>query len=275
MERLQIALEKARASRRAATSSGTPGGETAPMSRSGRGPRGNWIAMEPLEIHQALLARNRVVPFGGDSAAAPFDLLRTRVLQQIREPGWRRIAVVSPSPGAGKTTMVANLAFALGRQSDTHTIALDFDLRRPTLAKTLGHMPRHNMAAVIEGRVPFADHGLCHGDNLIFGLNHEAARKSSELLQSRRTADLLAELEQAYAPDTLLFDMPPLLGSDDAIGFLRQVDCALIVAEAERTPISQLDAIERQVADITAVLGVVLNKCNFAGDSYGSDYGYY
>ena len=168
-----------------------------------------------------------------------------------------------------------DLAFALGRQSDLHTIALDFDLRRPSLANALGQTPRHNMADVIEGRVPFADHALRHGDNVIFGLNHEAARNPSELLQSNRTADLLESLERAYTPDFILFDMPPLLATDDSFGFLRQVDTALIVVEAERTPISQVDVIERQVAEITNVMGVILNKCNYADGLYGSEYGYY
>ena len=53
-----------------------------------------------------------------------------------------------------------------------------------------------------------------------------------------------------------------------------QVDAALIVAEAERTPIRQIETVEAQVADLTRVLGVVLNRCRYTSRDAG-DYGYY
>ena len=274
MERLQIALEKARASRKDGSAPAGTRISAGAASRGSYGKEAAWEALTALDVDERALARKRVLAVSGGSEAAPYDLLRTRVMQQIREQGWRRVAVVSPNASAGKTTTVANLSFALGRQDDFRTITLDFDLRRPALGKVLGQTSAHNMADVVRGKVEFADHARRLGANLAFGLNNMAVTQSSELLQSRQTVGVLEQIEETYAPDLMLFDMPPLHGADDSFGFLHQVDAALIIVEAEKTSIAQIDVVERQVAESTNVMGVVLNKCNYARGVYGANYGY-
>jgi hypothetical protein len=65
-----------------------------------------------------------------------------------------------------------------------------------------------------------------------------------------------------------------MLAGDDAIGFLHNVDCALLVAAAGSTTIAQVDACERDIAAHTNVLGVTLNKCRYLDkdQAYGYDY---
>jgi len=72
----------------------------------------------------------------------------------------------------------------------------------------------------------------------------------------------------------MIFDTPPLLVSDDTLGFLDQVDCVLLVAEAEATTIDEIDNCEQELAARSNVLGVVLNKCRYMGKGYGYDYDY-
>jgi Mrp family chromosome partitioning ATPase len=277
MERLQIAIEKARAQRnKAARAPADAAPAAGPATQAATAaPESVWTALRPIEARRALLDRNRVIAFSGGPEAAPYDLLRTRILQQARLNNWRRIAVVSPHSASGKTTTTANLAFSFGRQKDIRTMVFDFDLRRPALARVLGQTCQHNMADVLEERIGFAEHGMRYGDNLALGLNHEAAKNSSELLQSQQTVEILAAIEAAYRPDICLFDMPPMLASDDTFGFLKNVDCALLIAEAEKTSMIQIDVAERQLAELTNVIGVVLNKCNYADGLYGYDAGYY
>jgi Mrp family chromosome partitioning ATPase len=128
---------------------------------------------------------------------------------------------------------------------------------------------------VIYNRVGFDQHGRRLNRNLVFGMNDRAVRNSSEVLQSHQTEELLSALEETFQPDYMLFDMPPMLAADDAYGFLTHVDAALIVVEAEKTPMAQVDVVERQISEVTGVLGVVLNKCNYTDGVYASDYGYY
>jgi protein-tyrosine kinase len=59
----------------------------------------------------------------------------------------------------------------------------------------------------------------------------------AELLSAARTADMIDEIEAQLRPDVVLFDLSPVLVSDDAIAFLDQVDCALMVAAAEESTV--------------------------------------
>ena len=211
----------------------------------------------------------------GGEGSAPFDLLRTRMLQQARQNGWRRIGLVSPHSGCGKSTTIANLAFSLARQSDTRTIVLDFDLRRHGLTNLLEQRTDTSLLHMLEGRLDFAEHGLRHGANVAFALNRNSTAHASEVLMANKTLEVLDEIERTYAPDLMLFDLPPLMASDDNFGFLNKIDAALILIVAEKTSMSQIDVAERQVAELTNVMGIVLNQCRYMDGAYGHEYNYY
>ena len=279
MERLQAAIEKARAQRdetRPPEAAGLATARPAPAGTEAGRVAAAWTALRPLDTSGPEYgAAGHLVAYSPGGAAGAYDILRTRLVHQAQANGWRRIAVVSAGPGAGKTTTVANLAFSLARQADYRSLVIDFDLRRVALARALGQKVEHTMEEVIEGSVPFAAHALRHGDNVAFGLNGHPVAGPAELLQSQRTKAALAAIEETYQPDFVIYDVPPLFTGDDTLGFLRNVDCALIVVAAEETPMSQIDTAERQVAELTQVMGVVLNKCRMTSDEYSADYAGY
>lgn len=275
MERLQAAIEKARAQREDRATP-LPGEAPAPQPRpGGTDVAPLWHALRPIDTSGPMYQKGDLVAFHPGGYGSAYDMLRTRMLQQAQANGWKRIAIVSSHAGSGKTTTVANLAFSLGRQSDLRTMVLDFDLRRATLAHTLGQRQETGMADVLEGRIGFADHGLRHGENVAFGLNAGRVANPAELLHSQRARGAIEAIEAAYQPDYLLFDLPPLLAADDSYGLLKLVDCALLIVAAEETPMSQIDLAERQIAELTQVMGVVLNKCRIASDAYAYEYNGY
>lgn len=279
MERLQAAIEKARAQREEGRSAPVAAG-SAPQERAS-GPEAQpdiaalWHALAPIDVSGPAYTKGDLVAFHPGGYGSAYDMLRTRMIQQAQANGWRRIAIISSHPGSGKSTTIANLAFSLGRQSDLRTMVLDLDLRRATLARLLGQAPETGMADVLEGRLRFADHGLRHGENVAFGLNAGRTSNPAELLHSQRARGMIDAIDAAYRPDYLLFDMPPLLAADDSYGLLKLVDCALLIVAAEETPMSQIDLAERQIAELTNVMGVVLNKCRIASDAYAYEYAGY
>jgi Mrp family chromosome partitioning ATPase len=236
-----------------------------------------WRALPEMKLRAGLLARNRIVAVSGGPGAAEVDGIRTRLLHHIQSRGWRRVAITSPGPGCGKTTVAVNLGFSLGRQREQRALVMELDLRRPSMARALGLSERHSMAQVLEGDAAFADNAVRFGPNLAFATSHSAVRQSAELLQSRRTAAALAAIEAAYAPTVTLFDLPPMLASDDALAFMGRVDGALLVAAAEVTTAKEIDRCERELASRTGVIGVILNRCRYMerSDAYGTygDYG--
>ncbi|MBC7179593.1 MAG: exopolysaccharide biosynthesis protein, partial [Roseovarius sp.] len=246
MERIQEALAKARAQRQQGSTTRTQHATTPPASQSAEEA---WAALAPFKLNRAALKQQRVVAAETGRDAAPYDLLRTKIIHQAQVNKWHRIAIVSPDTGAGKSTTLANLAFSFERQRDMRVMCLDLDLRRPALHRILKQKPDHSMAEILDGHVRFAEHGLRLGERVGLGLNNGPAPNPSELLLSRATRDALDGIERDYAPDLTFFDISPLNASDDNIAFLQNVDCAVIIAAAESTPMSRIDQAERQVAE--------------------------
>lgn len=290
MEKIQSAIEKARAARNtiepapAAVSPGVSAGSavvspagpstepsaTEPSAAQARAAA--WAALKPAGIDQTRLRRKRIVAFAGGADAVPFDMMRTKVLQQMRANGWKRLAITSPSPACGKSTIALNLAFSLARQAEMRTILAELDLRHPTLKTILGLRDTHSLSRVLEGGGDFADVALRYGEGLALAVNDGQVRQAAELLQSSSVPAVLAAIETRYTPDLMIFDMPPMLMSDDVMGFMGQVDAVLLVAAAETTTTKEIDACERELAAQTNVMGVVLNKCHFMGREYGYSY---
>jgi len=238
-----------------------------------------WKPLATFAPQAKQMARQRIVTFATTGAAAPgavaFDMLRTKVLQQMRANGWKRLAITSPGADCGKSTTTLNLAFSLAKQADVHTIVAEMDMRRPSLARNLSLKGDTSISAVLEGKADFASVAMRPRPNLAFGVNYTHARNPAELLQSPTIGPALAKIEADYAPDLMIFDMPPMLVSDDAMAFMGQVDCVLLIAAAGTTSLREIDICERDLATQTNVLGVVLNKCRYMEKDYGYGYGAY
>lgn len=105
-------------------------------------------------------------------------------------------------------------------------------------------------------------------------MNARPVKDPSDVFLDDATGNFLRRLEQEYQPNLMVFDVPPIFVSDDATAIFSHVDCVLIVVDAERSTIPDLDRCEKEVADHANVLGMVLNKCRFPEAGYGYGYGY-
>ncbi len=239
--------------------------------QAGENVASHWSALPRLRLDRRSLAKARIVSETSNADAVPFDTLRTRLLHQMKTNGWRRVIVTSPGARCGKTTLCLNLAFSSMRLRDHTSIVVDFDMRRPAIAKTLKLDRRHDFSRVLEGKDPAEKHMVCYNDRLIFATNHSAVSNSAELLQERETGWVIDQIEEKYQPDLMIFDTPPMLVCDDTYAFLDQVDCVILIAEAGRTTYEEIDKCEREIAGRTNMLGIILNKCRYLGkaDSYG------
>lgn len=287
MEKIQAAIAKARAARNQ-TPQGPGGVETTVLPETlvtGLAPHpadpvsssaeiaALWASLPAFAPRAAHLRRNRIIAFEAGRDAIAFDVMRTRLLQQMRTNNWRKVAITSPGPGCGKTMLALNLAFALGRQQDQRTLVVDLDMRRPSMAKYLGITAEHSVAKLLEGTAALADNAVRYGTNLAFATHQGAVRNPAELLQSTQTRAALDGITAAWDPTIMIFDMPPMQAGDDVMAFAGQLDCVLLVAAAGDTTIKQVDTCERDLATQTNVLGVVLNKCRYMSGE--ESYGYY
>lgn len=275
MEKLQKALQQARTKRAEVNADAPNRPKEQPAKRSVE-QGGAWETLPLAELNDKHLADMRVVTRHASKLAMPFDILRTKILLQMRQNGWTRMAVTSPSASCGKSTLSANLALGLGRQSELHSILFEFDLRRPALARTLGAQPAHNISEMLGGAIGFDEQAVRLRPNVAACLCSAPVDDPSRYMLHDQTVQILDDIEKTYNPDVMLFDMPPLLVGDDTRAFLRNVDCALIVARAEVSTANQIDICEKELGEHTNVLGVVLNQCRHLPQDdntygYGSD----
>jgi Mrp family chromosome partitioning ATPase len=232
-----------------------------------------WAALPVMAPSARTLARARITtrdrPRGSPTA---FDILRTRILRTMRQNGWRTVAITSPTSESGKTTTCLNLAFSFGRRREGRTLAVECDLIRPAFARLLQLQPRRSIADGIAGRAPVDECLIRCGETLAIGAATRPETASAELLQSAACVQSLWRMAQGYEPDVMLFDLPPLFVSDDALGFAAHADCALIVAAEGRSRLDEVDRCIDELSRVTNVLGVVLSKSAFARNV---GYGYY
>lgn len=239
-----------------------------------------WAALEPASFDDTTLARARVVTRRklGGGHHVPFDMLRTRLVRVMHDRGWRSIAVTSPTSGCGKTLTCLNLAFSLARREGGRTVLVELDLIKPAMVSLLGVAPGRSVGDFVAGDAPMESAFLRHGTNLALGLATQARRDSAEVLQSARCAEAMLAILDRLAPDIVLYDLPPVLAVDDAVAFASKADCALVVASEGESRLPEIDSCVAQLARVTTVVGVALNKSAFpsrgAYGYYGYGYGY-
>ncbi|MDX5350279.1 MAG: CpsD/CapB family tyrosine-protein kinase [Paracoccaceae bacterium] len=267
MERIQQAIAKARAARQVREVA-----EAVQPAANDRGLDAVWSSLTEVQLNPGKLEAGRIVAHQPGPGVTAFDLMRTNLLKHLREHGWSRVAITSPSSGCGKTTVCLNLAFSLARQAELRVVVLEMDLRRPAIVRTLGLTGKPCLADVLSGKETPEKGLLRIGKNLAIGANAEPAANPAELLSSAQAAATIDAIQARLKPDVILFDLPPVLVIDDTLAFLDQVDCALMIAAAEESTVAEIDRAGRELADYTKVLGVVLNKCRFLDRAEG--YGY-
>lgn len=268
VERIQQAIAKARATRQGRTP--TEAGQPQPAADPGRDQA--WSALREARLDPGRLESSRIIAQHPGAGATPFDLMRTNLMKHLREHGWKRVAITSPSSGCGKTTVSLNLALSLARQSELRVLVLEMDMRRPAIVRMLGLEGKPRLAEVLSGREDPQIGLLRLSANLAVGANADPVANPAELLSSAQAAAAIDAIEARFRPDVILFDLPPVLVIDDTLAFMDQVDCALLIAAAEESTVAEIDRAGRELAEYTRVLGVVLNKCRFLDRAEG--YGY-
>ena len=161
----------------------------------------------------------------------------------------------------------ANLAISLSRQENCRTLLLDFDMRRPNMHKILGINDPGSLGDMLRGVTAPGDHLLRMGRNpvnagrnIAFGLNSRPEAYAAELLQDPRAEECLRRIEDDFAPDVVLIDLPPALSYDDVIAARPLFDGVLLVIGGGMTTEKEIAEVERRLGDSTPILGMILNK---------------
>jgi protein-tyrosine kinase len=224
----------------------------------------NSVKLDSVHLENyRIVAQNKNDPTGWI-----FDSLRTQVLQKMEENNWRTLAVLSPTPEAGKSVVAINLAISIAKQPKRTAILVDFDLRKPRVAQYLGIHREKSLNNFLEGTAELTDIIVNPGiPRLSIVPTNKPVNQSSETLSSSLVQNLVIELKERYKSRIVIFDLPPILNADDAMVILPQVACVLlVVADGQHTEAE----IDKTMLLLTKsnILGVVVNKSEGESNSY-------
>ena len=214
----------------------------------------------PLD-RELLRARRVIFPDEESLAADAYRMLRTQLLQRVRQSGARVIGVASPADGDGKTLTAVNLALALAAEPNQTILLVDFDLRRPNVGRLLGVPDVRGVESVLRGEIT-VDEALWRPE----GLSRLAVLptaplpgSSSEILAAEHTRAFLQEIRTRYVDRLVLLDLPPVLLTDDVLTLAPLLDGVLLVISEQRTRREDLARAQSLLAAVPH-LGCVLNR---------------
>jgi capsular exopolysaccharide synthesis family protein len=218
-------------------------------------------------------AANRKPPsafFNGNSPQGEaFRRLRANVLALDQDVTLRTLLVTSAEPREGKSTVVANLAFAIAR-SGRKVIVVDADLRLPTLHKIFGLSNEIGLSSVLKQEAALDE---AVQDSHISGVrvltSGPLPPDPAELLGSSQMTALIKQLAQQF--DVILLDAPSLLAVSDAAVLASIVDGVLLIVGRAQARREAVRAACQHLADVNSrPVGFVVNRAEQDGS-----YNYY
>jgi polysaccharide biosynthesis transport protein len=231
---------------------------------AGQPPRPSRLLLEPLRRLHAGLELGDQAPIAAASPNNP-----------------RIFLFVSPDPGDGKSTVVADLAL-VQRDAGSRVVIVEANFRRPSQARLLGIDGDGRLGALLSGRLGMEE----AAQRVVPPLSPEPAAESQyggaavaqaeagslfllggdrsvsnppALLGGAVTADLLTSLAQRF--DYVLVDAPSPLEVSDVIPLFSQVDRIVVVARVGNSRETSAQRLRQLLAAPSSapVAGVVAN----------------
>lgn len=218
-----------------------------------------------------------------DQAAESFRVLRSKILfPHGGKARPRTIMVASSAPEEGKSFVSVNLAVAIAKGLDQHSLLVDCDLRRPSLAGLLGLEKGNNrgLAEYLQEQNDLSEL-ICRTSigKLSVLPSGSVPQNPAELLTSARMSRLVNELSGRYSDRLIIFDSPPFQVASESLVLAKKVDGVVLVVRYGKSDRAKIKTMVETIGK-ERIIGIVFNgqKESFIKtkmfDPYGS-YGKY
>jgi protein-tyrosine kinase len=159
-------------------------------------------------------------------------VLRSRILELMRVRGMRTLMVTSSLAGEGKTVTATNLALALSQVQGLRLLLVDTDLRKPSVARTLGLNADASLVGYLRSELTLQQVTM-HLNERLSVIPAEKTNSSVELLHSEQMKAFIRGARENY--DLVIFDAPPLYSIADAQILANYVDAVMLCIRAGHT----------------------------------------
>jgi Mrp family chromosome partitioning ATPase len=223
------------------------------------------LTLDPNQMEHSCL-----LPFvNTKGATSAYMLLRTRLMQRMRENKWKSVMVTGTVPDDGKSTTAINVAVGISQDVTQAVLLVDLDLERPTIATSLGLERTTGLSDYLRGKAECSDIIYNTDAERLFLVPNFEKMGPSETILTPRMVQLFDYIKGLDPNLLIIFDMPPILSSDGVLAMAPHVDSLLLVISEDHTPRTLLKRANQMIEDIPRA-GTVLNR-----STEGTTGGYY
>ncbi|MEM6912442.1 MAG: hypothetical protein AAF511_00550 [Pseudomonadota bacterium] len=205
-------------------------------------------------------ARFGVTPGTPSPFNSAIRIVRTRLLQSLKDVNGQVVGITSPRSRSGKTVASIHIARACARRPEQTVVLADFNLQRPLLSGYLGAHEFRSGMGYFRGEGPVdryltkANHG-----NLLLFLVDRSTGQSAELLSSARVGDALNTFRSIAKDTVIILNLPSILGSDDVMTIMPLLDGVVLITAAGAATFSEIEEASSLIPEEKLMFSI-LNK---------------
>ncbi|MCK5728661.1 MAG: CpsD/CapB family tyrosine-protein kinase [Methylococcales bacterium] len=228
-------------------------------------------AIDAQLMSPELLIKRRIVALQNQTLDVNiFKILRTKILKALKQNNWNSFGITSPTENAGVCMVSVNLALVMAMEFNQSIMLIDMNLRAPKIHTFFDFDVKKGLKDCIEPNPPLLSELLLmpNIDRLAILPGHGETLRSSEMISSPQMQTLIKNAKNHYQPQITIFNLPPVLNSDDVLTSLDYYDAMLLVVEEGGNKKDEVRDSLKMLAGIE-LLGTVLNKSQTPSD-YGN-----
>ncbi len=213
------------------------------------------------KIDPEILKERRIVALQTQSfETGLFKLLRTKILKQLKDNNWNSFGITSPTQGSGKSMIAANLAIAIAMDINQSVLLVDMDLLYPKIDWYFNLNIKNGLKDYIISDKPLSDILISPEiDRLVILPGKGQVTDTAEMISGPKMRNLINEIKNRSQSRVIIFDLPPILASDDVLASIDYYDALLFVIEDGGNRADEIKKAVQMVAN-KPFLGTILNK---------------
>lgn len=228
--------------------------------------------------HSEITSERRIISddeekYRGDIFFEALRTLRTN-MKYLGGEERRIFLITSPGGGEGKSTICSNIAHFCSK-INLKVLLIDLDLRKPLLHKIFRVEVKPGFTEMVLASEEDAFSPIKISDNLYLIPSGGKPPNPAEILNTEKSKRIIKTLSKNF--DYIFIDSPPVLAVADPLILSSYVTHVLLVVEARKTRIVEVENSLNMMKNINApVAGLILNKVRYDDlHPYGYNYSYY
>jgi capsular exopolysaccharide synthesis family protein len=171
------------------------------------------------------------------------------------------IGLASSRSGAGVSTIASNLAIEVARSGLERVLLVEANLQKPKLDRLFSVNPAPGLVQALAGDLPWDDCLQQSGIEMLQLMTAGVSgRRAAPGFRAQQFARVLDKARREF--DFIVFDLPPATKISMSFKVAGLLDGILLVIEAERSQVEELQRVKRQFVHANAkLLGAVMNNC--------------